>query len=105
MIFFLEWFKSNDLNQITLVTTLTDCKRPPCAAPQTSRNWLSAVSHEKGLRIQFNKTLMSIWKRKIPQFWADMKCGFYITSDANTHKVYAYLTEKKPKYPAIRIVF
>ena len=47
-----------------------------------------------GLHIQFNKILMSIYKLKIHRFFANIKCGYYICVDANTHKVYAYSGEK-----------
>ena len=65
------------------------------AAVHSGYNRLAAVSHEMGLRIQFNKNLMSISKRKIPCFFTDIKRGYYICGDVNMHTVYVYSAEKK----------
>ena len=70
---------------------------------QTGRNRLAAVSAEIGLRIQLNKNVHL--KRKILPFFIDIKYDYYNRGDANTHKVYAYSTEKQTKYTAIRVVF
>ena len=39
---------------------------------------------------------------EISRFLSDIKRGYYICGDANTHKVYAYSEEKK--YTGIRVV-